>query len=224
VGVVFTEDLEDAFSHLESDIVVVLDSDSLRQQSKQHIEQLRTAYMVQSLKARSIGVSTWPLVTPSRWSGSCQDLLKNSGDRFVTETRQVPSGWSVFPEAPFEVPLQNSWLSLHRKAKSLIRLNVGWDGDRAPPPQNFAVQNARRVLLALQDQALLPSKLNPTVVGGIGITIKRCDKKAYIECSNKGSVLLLLSDGESEPQVTKFEPSENRFRSLIDAARTYLHE
>jgi hypothetical protein len=84
------------------------------------------------------------------------------------------------------------------KLDSLTELTAGWDGYKAEPP-SAAVVAAAKHFLASND--LSPSRLAPSVVGGVGITFKHGGRKAYLELTNAGAVSLLLSDGVSDPHA-----------------------
>ena len=84
------------------------------------------------------------------------------------------------------------------KLDSFARLVRGWDGYKAETPSSDVVSAAKR-FLSVTD--LPPTRVAPSVVGGVGITFKRDGRKAYLELTNAGPVSLLLSDGVGDPHT-----------------------
>lgn len=109
-------------------------------------------------------------------------------------------------------------VKLQGKLESFENLEMGWDGYNAAPPSIVSITNARRVLRLLSVAYLKPSSVSPSIVGGIGITIRSDVRKSYIECYNNGSIYLLLSDGLSEP----FAGQADADNKLIIKIQEYL--
>jgi len=104
------------------------------------------------------------------------------------------------------------------KLQSFAELSAGWDGYNAEPPSSEAIASARQ-LLASAD--LPPTRVAPSVIGGVGITFKKNGRKAYLELTNAGPVSLLLSDGVSEPHT---EPVSVEDPALPVKVREFLGE
>lgn len=92
------------------------------------------------------------------------------------------------------------------KVEAMANLELGWNGYEAPPPTNLATHLATTFVLAASSLDLEPSRVAPSVVGGVGITFRKSRKKAYVELYNDGDAYLMLSDGETAPFVDPIRP------------------
>src|SRR5262245_29066699 len=93
---------------------------------------------------------------------------------------------------------RQSW---HARLSSFLSLEKGWNGYAASPPGDIAVNNALQFLDALPVEELKPARLSPSAVGGVGMTFRRAERKAYVEFYNDGKICALFSDGVSEPDT-----------------------
>ena len=103
------------------------------------------------------------------------------------------------------------------KLDAFAELTKGWDGYKAEPPSAAVVNAAKRFL----SNELSPTRVAPSVVGGIGITFKKNGRKAYLELTNAGPMSLLLSDGVSDPHT---EPVSVDDPALPAKIREFLGE
>ncbi len=117
-----------------------------------------------------------------------------------------------------------AWSSCLGRLESFQSLRLGWDGYSAPSPSAEAVGYARSFLNYLRQEAFLPDRLAPSVVGGVGFTFREGNRKAYVEFSNKGTAHVLFSDGETDPKVEKFDSGDAGFRQSVRKIKMYLHE
>jgi hypothetical protein len=99
-----------------------------------------------------------------------------------------------------------------------------WTPACGPLPKKEVFRTAREFLECLRRGERKPSRLSRSVVGGIGITFKRADRKVYVELTNKGTVHALFSDGSADPKVEKVSPDEAGFARLVSRIRAYLDE
>lgn len=113
----------------------------------------------------------------------------------------------------------NAW---QQKLEKLIKLEQGWDSYDADPPSSLAVNNARGFLSHLISHRQEPTRLAPSVVGGVGITRRQGDRKVYVEFYNDGGILALFSDGVSEPDVKLVTVGYQQFNGLLAEMRAYL--
>jgi len=113
-------------------------------------------------------------------------------------------------------PLQDmepDWISLLHKLYGFLDLQEGWNGYAASPPNVKAVCSASTAFIVLQALQRLPDRLAPSAVGGVGITYRNGNRKAYLECYNTGQVVLLLSDAEAKQVTThRINPPKRAFR------------
>jgi len=89
-------------------------------------------------------------------------------------------------------------------------LQADWNGYNSEPPNEFARQVAKQILLSATN-VLVPSRVAPSAQGGIGICFYGRDNKyADIECLNTGEILATLSDGTGRPEVWDVKPIDSR--------------
>jgi hypothetical protein len=85
-----------------------------------------------------------------------------------------------------------------------------WNGYNSEPPNEFARQVAKQILLSATN-VLVPTRVAPSAQGGIGICFYgRNNKYADIECLNTGEILATLSDGRGRPEVWDVRPIDSR--------------
>lgn len=101
-------------------------------------------------------------------------------------------------------------------------LKDGWDGYCAPPPSACAIENARQFLQALPQANLEPSRIKPSVVGGVGVTFKSQRSKAYVEFYNDGTVGVLLTSGQDVRDVFSVNAVADWYKSLIEKLGQWL--
>jgi hypothetical protein len=123
-------------------------------------------------------------------------------------------------EVASEEPSQQKWLE---KFQSFQSLKKGWDRYDALPPSERALATAESFLEALMVFEAQPSRVAPSVVGGVGVTLRRGSRKAYFEFYNDGNACALFSDGEGEPVTHDFRTSRSGYYSVIAKARVYLN-
>lgn len=93
-----------------------------------------------------------------------------------------------------------------------------------PPPSPLAIEVARRLYDSLVLFQLPPTRVAVSVVGGIGLTIRNRDRKAYIEVYNDGTTYILLSSRPQAPVVFPWRTDSERDISRLHGILTeYLH-
>jgi hypothetical protein len=115
------------------------------------------------------------------------------------------------------------WQELFEKLDSYLGLAVGWDGYSASPPSVTAVNMAKEFLALLHESDLEPTRLKPSVACGIGLTIRKGQRKGYVEFYNDGTVCALFSDGHSEPITRQVTVTRDDYLALIGEIREYLN-
>jgi hypothetical protein len=113
----------------------------------------------------------------------------------------------------------NEW---NKKLEKLRDLNDDWNGYATPAPSYASVVTAKAFLSAILAMDFEPSRLAPSVSGGIGITHKKDSRRVYVECFNDGVVCVLFSDGETAPVSRRVKPSSLAFKGLTREIREYL--
>ena len=76
----------------------------------------------------------------------------------------------------------------------LSSLPDGWDSYDAPRPNEKAINTAKDVLNCLLRNKLLPTKIMPSVEGGIYFLFTKANKYADLECDNDGDLIAGMSD------------------------------
>ena len=112
----------------------------------------------------------------------------------------------------------NVW---NRKLEQLRSLGDAWNGYDSPAPSNASIVTAKAFLSTLGTD-FEPSRLAPSVSGGIGITHKKGTRRVYVEFFNDGDVCVLFSDGETPPRSRRVKPSQVYFKRLTEEIREYL--
>jgi hypothetical protein len=98
----------------------------------------------------------------------------------------------------------------------MYELKDGWNSYKAKAPNAFAIENARNFLKLLPN----PHKVNPSAMGGVGITYKKSSLKAYVEFyNNPGKIGLLMYDDlyEDDDHVhTASDTDVNKIKTSIE--------
>lgn len=78
------------------------------------------------------------------------------------------------------------------KLQSMV---ANWDSYGAEAPSDTALRHAGRFLDALYNKGHGANRIAPSAIGGVGITIRNNDRRAYIEYANDGKGHMLLTGG-----------------------------
>ncbi len=74
------------------------------------------------------------------------------------------------------------------KLESLKSLQNGWDSYSAAPPCRVAIQNAKAALVHEADRLeTSPERVEPSAIGGVGVTFLAGNREVVIEFYNKGT-------------------------------------
>src|SRR5262249_453286 len=103
------------------------------------------------------------------------------------------------------------------------KFQKGWNSYDAEPPSSTAIDAAMNYLSLLQRTALEPARVEASVMGGIGVTHRRENRKVYVEFYNKGNVHALFSDRTPAMVTEAITPDVDGYLSLIEKARAYLN-
>ena len=115
-------------------------------------------------------------------------------------------------------------LSWREKIEALKNLADGWDSYRAPAPSSDSIAQASVFLEEVAKSTNVLTRLAPSVVGGVGFTFKRNNRKVYVEFRNTASVHALYSDGTSDPVVEKLQSDRTAYVELMAKVKKYLYE
>lgn len=82
-------------------------------------------------------------------------------------------------------------------------VRIGWDGFSAAPPSDYALKGAEEFLTLVLSNGLDPSRVEPSVVGGVGITFRKGERSVYAEILNGGKVVIVNSvEGVDNPDIS----------------------
>lgn len=141
-----------------------------------------------------------------------------------------PEGSSVVPmhnleHASTKVSSETKeWDKWFSKLASFSQLASGWDSYRAEPPSESTIRAAEGFLTFLREKGISPTKLNPSVVGGVGFTFRHGPRAVYIEFRNTGNAHAAFSDDVSEPEVIKVRQDTSGYDQVLTKAESYLYE
>lgn len=117
----------------------------------------------------------------------------------------------------------SQWLGMQlQTVHRLQQLQPGWDGYDAEPPNSKAVGLARLVLIMLVESDAEPTRVDPSVEGGICISFIRGNRYGDIECFNTGELLAATSDGKSEPSVWTVTPDRDGIAAAASAIKSHF--
>lgn len=123
-------------------------------------------------------------------------------------------------EAPGVVGDWQEWFS---RLESLAHLKDGWNSYAAPAPGQASIVAARSFLLVMQQERFPPTRIAPSVMGGVGITCREEQRKVYIEFYNDGTAHALFSDGLAGMNTRPVPYSPDSARAFLSEMRNYLH-
>lgn len=144
-----------------------------------------------------------------------EDALRDH-KRFVSEWTAVAPPWvGNVMRVTFHVA---HW---ETKLEAMEGLKKGWNGYDAEPPSAAALTVARRLIHVLQQGGAPPTRVAPSVVGGVGVTRRVGARRVYVEVYNDGTAHALFAEGE-RAETAEVPTSDVGFQLLASRARTYL--
>jgi hypothetical protein len=86
-------------------------------------------------------------------------------------------------------------------------LTPDWNGFRSEPPNEFAREVAKQILLS-STTLMVPDRVAPSAQGGVGICFDNGGKYGDIEVLNTGEILATTSDRRALPEVWEVKPTD----------------
>jgi hypothetical protein len=112
----------------------------------------------------------------------------------------------------------DAWQRL--KAAALLR--HGWDSYTADPPNEVARTLAGTILDELEANHLPPTRLMPSVEGGIGLVFVEGGNRAYLEVCNTGETVVAIYQAQGEPEVWELDTTQASRNAAIHRIRVHL--
>jgi len=150
----------------------------------------------------------------------CEPATRSSG-RYSAAPRNWTITGATFGRAAAQPVVGDARLS------RLRRLPANWDGRGAPAPSPLAIDTCERLLAAFersQVQALVTGgvETEPSVEGGVALTMRRGDRGAHIELCNNGEAFLVLMQPGTQSRVEPVTPEDREFARTLEAVRAHL--
>jgi hypothetical protein len=106
--------------------------------------------------------------------------------------------------------------NVNQKLEKMKTLQKGWNSYKADPPSIEVIEAVKQFVILLP-----PDRVEPSAMGGIGVTYYRNNRKAYVEFYNKGNckiAVLLVDKNDLDMNVVK----SNTFNEIIKAVQNFL--
>lgn len=113
--------------------------------------------------------------------------------------------------------------SAHFEKLLAIQTDATLTPDGADQPSPIAIGWAKSILLHLQGQAMLPTKVVSSAEGGVAICFVSGDCYSDIECLNEGSILGVISNRRDRPIVWQIGPNQREFARASTRIREFFH-
>lgn len=104
----------------------------------------------------------------------------------------------------------------------LCKLHDDWNGYGSDAPNWTAIDRARTAIVAAFSINLHPRRILASAEGGVGVTFRRGERYADVECFNSGEILGTLSDGTGNPTIFDVTVSEAGIDAAVERIREYL--
>jgi hypothetical protein len=117
----------------------------------------------------------------------------------------------------------DAWAEWFARLDGLAGLEDGWNSYSAPAPSRAAIERARAFLTEMRGQNTAPTRIAPSVMGGVGITCRQARRKVYVEFYNDGTAHALFSSGPAGMHTRPVPADANDVRAFLAEVRNYLH-
>lgn len=105
----------------------------------------------------------------------------------------------------------------------MYKLKEGWDSYSAPAPTKAALENAFSFVSFLKDRDVRPTKVVPSVIGGIAFSFGFGSREVFIEFDNDGHVLCGLLKEGSEPAIVEIPNATQDWAVLLNQVVNHLN-
>ena len=104
------------------------------------------------------------------------------------------------------------------------KLEKGWNGYSALAPTILAIENAKSLVRESVAADTLPERVEPSAMGGVGITFTFDNRDVVVELYNSGTAHALFVDNQTEEMETRpVTPQAEGYRAFLHEVRKYLN-
>jgi len=123
-----------------------------------------------------------------------------------------------------QVVTEQRYRQLIEQLSEFSKLQTGWNSYTAPSPATAAIENAKSLVTLAKDSNLIPERVEPSAMGGVGATFGEGDREVVVEFFNNGKVHALFADeATAEMKTRAVAANQDDYRKLIDEVRTHLY-
>jgi hypothetical protein len=113
---------------------------------------------------------------------------------------------------------------LFGRLSKMATLVKGWNGYSATPPTAAAIKNAKALLTRACAVGIIPERVEPSAMGGVGVTFSAGSREAAVEFYNNGTAHALFADSRTEDLDTEaVTPNADGYGRFLARARRHLH-
>lgn len=152
------------------------------------------------------------------------DEIKKHREAVISRQNLLSGTEKITPRHETAQRLPNVFQKWFAKLHGLGRLKEGWDSYDAPVPGTEAIAAAELYLSVAELVVWEPSRVEASVMGGVGITHRAGKRKVYIEFYNNGKGHALFSDGHLNMETLAIVSDAQSYYRFIGKAREYLND
>jgi hypothetical protein len=113
---------------------------------------------------------------------------------------------------------------LIERASELGRLQKGWNSYSAPAPNSIAIDKAKTLLTLAFHADIIPERIEPSAMGGVGVTFTAGSREVTVEFYNAGNTHALFSNSETEALDTMpVALGVEGYKSFLQQVHQYLY-
>jgi hypothetical protein len=112
--------------------------------------------------------------------------------------------------------------TVRKQLEAAASLTRDWDSQGAEPPNMEAYELATKILALLEATSMPPTRLMPTVEGGIAISFVENLNRAVVEIYNNGEIAAATYSDQGDPIVWELESSETALLDSLSQIRVHL--
>ena len=133
------------------------------------------------------------------------------------------AGSAATARAEYPADLSPAAAVLARELESFGILTTGWDSYSAAAPLNIAIQHGVNLVVAADQASLLPERVEPSAMGGVGVTFRSGEKEVIVEFYNDGTAHALFSNERTEEMRTRpVHPHTGEWTGLVAETKEFL--